>query len=76
MRYTALCVPVWTVLFIVVSANAGQGTIPNYATARGSYFWSQVYAFGGVTIYCDHIFPDNDVYEAVGGNRVSVAMGG
>lgn len=38
------------------SAAAQQTVIPNYATARDSFFWPQLYANGGESIYCAAMF--------------------
>jgi len=37
-------------------AMSGQTVIPNYDTARDTFFWNQLYAAGGVTIYCGQPF--------------------
>ena len=54
-------------------AQAQQSAIRGYDTARDSFFWPQLYALGGITLYCDHTFPTNEVHEAVGGHRISNA---
>lgn len=60
-------------LMACAPASAQQSTILGYDTARDDYFWPRLYALGGVTIYCDHVFPSNEVHEAVGGRRLSNA---
>ncbi len=54
-------------------AQAQQSAIRGYDTARDDFFWPQLYAFGGITLYCNHTFPSNEVHEAVGGHRDSNA---
>lgn len=37
-------------------STAGQDVIPDYETARDMYFWSRLYASGGISIFCGRPF--------------------
>lgn len=54
-------------------ALAQQSQIDGYNTARDQYFWNRLYPMGGVTVYCSHVFPSEQVRRASGGPRVSDA---
>lgn len=54
-------------------AAAQQSRIDGYDTARDSFFWPRLYALGGVTLYCAHVFPSNEIQRARGGARLSTA---
>jgi deoxyribonuclease-1 len=67
---------VFTIALIFLSfspAAAQQTEIPDFATARDKYFWAKLYAAGGATIYCNHIFPSERVFQSHGGLRVSIS---
>lgn len=60
------------VMVLASPALAGQSVIPDYATARDDYFWNRLYPFGGVTIYCSHVFRTETEHQATGGDRRSL----
>lgn len=70
MRVSALTI---AVVIMAGSALAGQSTIPDYDTARDNYFWNRLYPFGGITIYCNHVFRTMIEHEATGGAHRSLA---
>jgi len=39
-------------LLLAITAQAQQIVIPDYETARDKYFWPELYANGGETLYC------------------------
>ena len=63
---------------IATSATADQTVIPNYRSARDTYFYNQLYPFGGWTIYCgepwldrmglnvEHVYPASWMKETAG----------
>ena len=75
MRISPLIVAIATAavgtLLISAPAQAQQSTIRGYNTARDDFFWPRLYAFGGVTLYCSHTFPSEEVHQTVGGRRLS-----
>ncbi len=61
-------------VFLWLSPAAAQQTkIQDFDTARDRYFWTKLYAAGGSTIYCDHVFPGEHVHRSLGGPRVSAS---
>lgn len=65
--------PYFAALLCVTSAVAGQTIIPDYDTARDDYFWTRLYVFGGVTVYCSHTFQAEQARLAGGSRRESLA---
>lgn len=45
-----------TALITSLCAYAEQTVIPNYDTARDTYFWDKLYRYGGWTLYCGSPF--------------------
>jgi len=61
-------------LFLVAGpALAQQSRIDGYDTARDQFFWLKLYALGGVTLYCNHVFPSEQVHASISGPRLSNA---
>jgi deoxyribonuclease-1 len=70
MRFLGIAIS----LFVAAtSAMAQQSRIDGYDSARDEFFWPRLYAMGGVTIYCSHVFPSEQVHLNVGGHRISNA---
>lgn len=56
-------------LALVHPVVAGQAVIAGYDTARDDYFWTRLYVFGDVTIYCGHVFRSEAELQATGDRR-------